>query len=610
MSERWFRRLLRLFPREFRDKHGPSMEQVFRDQMREAPSKTAQRTLWARTLGDACRTAPREHVRILGHDTTLALRAMRNSVAMTTIVLLTLALGIGANVTIFSVVNAILLRPLPFEDGDRLMRVYATRDGGPPFLSPSNPVLYDEIVDGGQFYESIVAQRFTDVTLGTDTGPERIAAMAVERAWLKVLGVELAYGRPFTDEEETTGLAADVALISHGFWLRRLGGDTSAIGRSTILIEGRPVTIVGVLPRGFQYPYENQIWIPMNLDRDRDGLWGLNIQARLRDDVSIEEARSELAVTSQRIQETDPALLNGLTLTVIPTREVLLGEDSGFILVLLGAVGFLLLLVAVNIGNLLLARAVTRQSETALRTALGASRLRQLRQVFTESVTLSLCGGALGFALAFWLRSFTPSLIPGRMTNLLEGVSMDMNVVWFTLAVSILTGVLFGLAPAIRATGTELVDVLKQGKTHGSKGTPVCDSRHRRNRARVDDSRRRRHALEPLPGPLPRRPRIRPGAHHARERAARRWRLHLRWGAAHRLRPPNGRTAPNRPRRRRRRRGSVVSVHPWQPSDRSQRRRAPSRSRKTDHIQPPPRHAGLFRRDRDGPRPRSRPRGR
>ncbi len=447
------------------------MVRTFRDELGATRSRAAIFGLWTSTLAGALRTAPKEHLRILLQDVRLAARGLGRNALVSVVAVLTLSLGIGANATLFSVVNSILLRPLPFRDDGRLVRIYTSRGGQRPYLSPTNPILFEDIERMGRFHDGIVAQRLRNVTVGTGDGPERVGAMGVTKGWLGVLGVEPFLGRGFTAEEDELGEDARVVLVSYEFWVKRFGSDPKAVGAAELVIDQKSFTVAGVMPRGFQYPYENDLWTPLDLKRNRDGLWGLNIQARLKPGVTVEEARAELAVVANEIDHEDRQLLRGMELIAVPIREVLLDQRQGYVVFLLVAVGLVLLLVSINIGNLLLARGVSRQGEMALRAALGASRFRQARQLLTESLTLSALGGVGGLALASALRRFASALIPGRMAFVLDGVAIDGRVLLFTLALTVLVGLVFGSAPAVKLSGGELGRFLKMGNSLDLRGS-------------------------------------------------------------------------------------------------------------------------------------------
>ncbi len=397
----------------------------------------------------------------LWQDLKYAARMLAAKRGFTLVVVLTLALGIGANTAIFSVVNAVLMRPLPFRDGDQMVRIYSTRDNSPPYIS-LRPRTFLAIQEQGKFFESAVAQRFTNWTLRTPEGPERIVGIAVSEDWLRTLGVEPVLGRGFTSDEAAEGQASGVVVISHGFWERRFGADPQTLGQ-TVTMNDETYTIVGVMPPGFQYPYDSEVWTPMDLRANAGAVWGLNVQARLKPGISVEAALAELETLSPHLAQEIPQELQGMELTVRPTRQVLLGDNSNLVLALAAAVGFVLLIACANVGNLLLARSVARQKELAIRTTLGASRFRQVRQLMTESVLLGLVGGIAGLGIAAWSTEFLTVLIPGRMTQVLGEIPIDGSVLGFTLVASVFTGFLFGLVPALRASRPNLQELIKEG---------------------------------------------------------------------------------------------------------------------------------------------------
>ncbi|HSR49658.1 MAG TPA: ABC transporter permease, partial [Acidobacteriota bacterium] len=278
---------------------------------------------------------------------------------------------------------------------------------------------------------------------------------------LEVLGIRPHKGRGFTHDEEQEGLRSHVVLISHALWRNHFGGTDDALGQQMTL-DREDFTVVGVMPPGFTYPYANDLWFPLHLERESEGSWGLNVQARLAEGVTLERARQELEVLARRLRADYPDILGDRTLTPVSTRDVLLGEKGHQSVALLGAVGFVLLIVCINIACLLLARSVARRREMSIRSALGATRARQIRQLLTESGLMAAAGGALGLVLALWLSRSLPILVPGRMSNLLEAVPIDSWVVLFTLALTIVAGMLFGALPSWVATRGGL-EALRRG---------------------------------------------------------------------------------------------------------------------------------------------------
>lgn len=384
-----------------------------------------------------------------------ARRILRSPVVAISIVL-SLALGIGANVAIFSVFSTALLRPLPFEDDSRLTRVYLIPDKGDERIS-LRPEVFLPLRDEARSFQSVVGQRFMSLGFETEEGPERVVAIGVTEGWSSTLGIEPQLGRPFSADEEAGGLSSGVVLISHGTWQRRFGGDEGILGKQ-VSLGGGAYSVVGVMPRGMAYPYAAEFWLPMRVAADQLGPWGLNVPARIAPGVSLEAANDELALLSDRLD-----LDEGMTLRAVPIREVLLRDDERPLLLLLAAVGFLLVIVSVNIANLLLAESLSRDREFAVRTTLGAGRLRQIRQLLTESLILALLGGALGLLVAWWVRDLLVPLLPTRVAQLTGGVTMDTRVLTFSLAVVVGTTAIVGLAPAIRASRREPQELLQGG---------------------------------------------------------------------------------------------------------------------------------------------------
>jgi putative ABC transport system permease protein len=399
-------------------------------------------------------------------DLRFALRVMGRRPLPTVAIVTTLALGIGANAAIFRVVSAAFLRPLPFADEGRLVRVYTTPETGGSHISPRMPVFLG-LRDHARCFASVVAQRFMDMTLDTEGGPERVTGIAVSSGWARALGIEPLIGRAFLPDEERRGLGSGVALASHAVWQERYGGDPGIVGR-TIRLDGQSRTIVGVMPAGLRYPYQASFWIPMVPADDEHAVWGLNIQARLRPDASLGAMRQEL----ERLSRTLPAMveLQGMTLLGVPLREDLVGDQSRLLVALLAAVGFLMLIVSVNVAHLLLASALSRGREFAIRTALGAGFLRQFRQLAAEGCVLALLGGAFGLVLAWAATSILTVLLPPTLALVVGGLPYDHRVIAFGVALSLVAGLAFGALPALQVARREPREVLRGGE-RASAGT-------------------------------------------------------------------------------------------------------------------------------------------
>ncbi len=404
-------------------------------------------------------------------DLRFAARSLRKSAGFTVVAVLTLALGIGANTAIFSVVNGVLLRPLAYEQPDRLVTI-----------AESNPVQdregfnvsypnYLEWKKQSRVFEQIAAVRTMSVTLTGGDEAARVLLSLISRELFAVLRVEPALGRGFLAEEDRPG-ADPVVILGHGLWQRRFGADPEVVGK-TIAINGSSSTVIGVMPPEFEFPSEDvELWAPIGLLADRmqnRAVHTLTTVARLEDGVSLDEAKVEMATIAARIQREFPGEDPEHTTTLIPLHERVVGNTDTILLVLMGAVAFLLLIACANVADLLMARAAARQKEIAVRTALGASRWRVIRQLVTESVLLGLTGGAAALALAFWGLDLLVAHLPPFMPRV-EQIGIDGRVLLFTLLISLLTGLIFGLLPALKASKPDIVGSLKDLVTSAAGG--------------------------------------------------------------------------------------------------------------------------------------------
>jgi putative ABC transport system permease protein len=394
----------------------------------------------------------------------------------TLIAVITLALGIGANTAIFSVVNAVLLRPLPFKDPERLVWVWGTA----PKISQSNhsPVEFLAYQAQQTSFSEMASYRNMPFTVTGAAEPEYVQGVIVSPNYFSLLGVPAARGRVFQPEDVRPG-APRMAVFSHDLWQKRYGADPNLIGRS-LTINGESATVIGVMPPNFQLNLNMELWlsprqivpdVQMSYRGDTLALREihyLKVMGRLKPGVTIEQAQAELNVVAARLEQQFPDQA-GHGAQVVSLREVAVGDVRGTLLLLFGAVGLVLLIACANVTNLLLTRTAARYREIAIRAAVGASRLSLIRQLLMESVLLSLAGGLAGWLLALWGVDLLLSLSPGGMLRLPEA-RLDTRVFLFTLAVSVAAGLIFGLAPALAASKTDLISALKEGARSVSAG--------------------------------------------------------------------------------------------------------------------------------------------
>ena len=412
-------------------------------------------------------------------DIKYAITLLIKKPAFSIVAILGLMLGVGANTAIFSVVNALLLKPLPYKEPGRLVDLWSDNTVNPKAPHAISYTNFVDWRDQSQSFEGMAAYTQNDFNLTGSGEPERVHGVQTTYNLFSLLGVNPIAGRTFLPDEDKPG-ATPVAILSFSIWQHKFGGDRGVVGRS-IDLDGSSVEVVGVLPPGFDFVRETEVWTPLAMQYDPDrrlslGLLGIG---RLKPGVSLAQARSEMAGIASGLAEQYPATNKNWTVKLVPLQEDVVGEFRTGLLVLLGAVVLVLLISCANVANLLLAQAASREKEVAVRLAIGASRSRIIRQFLTESVILGIAGGGLGLVVALFGVKLLSGL--GRNVPRAEEIGVDARVLGFTLGVSILTGLAFGLAPAFQATRADLTSSLKEG-TKGGSGAGV---RHRLRAALV-----------------------------------------------------------------------------------------------------------------------------
>jgi putative ABC transport system permease protein len=402
------------------------------------------------------------------NDLKLAFRQLRKSPAFTLVAVLTLGLGIGANTAIFSLVNGVLLRPLPFPESERI--IYFEGKNPAAGITDSN-ISYLDFTDWSQqtdlFASTAVYWTGNADLSGDGAEPEAVPRAGVTTGFFSVLGVQPVLGRAFVPEDDKPATFNEgrgtVAILSHGLWKRRFGSDPAIVGR-VVQMKSRPLTVIGVMPSGFEYPEQTQIWVnsAVNLSEEPRDNRAWSAIARLKPGIGLKQAQTRVSAINAQLDKQFHETNKGWDVSLWTLHERLVREVKPSLLALLGAVGLVLLIACANVANLLLARGAARQKEIAIRAALGASRTRVLRQMLTESILLSAIGGIAGLVLSIWLTDLLMSMLPGGAPRL-EHIGIDYRVLTFALGVSALTGVLFGIVPALQAARLDVTSALKEG---------------------------------------------------------------------------------------------------------------------------------------------------
>src|SRR3954464_1808650 len=409
-------------------------------------------------------------------DIRYGFRMLLKHKGFTAVAVIALGLGIGANTAIFSLVNGVLLRPLPFPNAERI--VYFEGNNPSEGINESN-ISFLDFMDWSRqtdLFSSTAAYWTASANLGADGAePERVLRAGVTTGFFSVLGVQPFLGRAFVPEEDKPGTTS-VAIISHGLWKRRFGSDAAIVGKQ-VQISSRPLTVVGVMPPGFEYPEQTQVWVTsaVNISEEPRDNRSWSAIARLNPGIDVQRTQTRLSALNAQLDKQFHESNKGWDVFVSTLHERLVREVKPSLLALLGAVGFVLLIACANVANLLLARSAARQKALALRAALGASRTRVLRQMLTESILLSAIGGAAGLVLSIWLTDVLMSMLPEGAPRI-EQVGIDYRVLTFALGVTALTGILFGIVPALQASKLDVTSALKEGGRSGEG--------HRRTSAR------------------------------------------------------------------------------------------------------------------------------
>jgi putative ABC transport system permease protein len=462
---RFYRALLHLYPASFRAEYGDEMESVFRARRRDATNPLAVLLLWIAEFFEILFNAIAVHWDILRQDLRYTARTLLRSPGFAVTAILVVALGIGANTAAFSVTDFVLIRGLPFPDPQRLVKIWQAEPGYQMEFSPLN---YRDVKRMSKSFEAMGAYTPDSVNLVGQGDPQRVYTIAVTSEVIPVLGTQPLLGRLFTTSDERDG-APGTVLLSYQLWQSQFGGDAGALGRKVILND-RPYLVIGVMPSHFNFPSaEVGLWIPKQFAaqefQDRNDNY-LEVVARLRPGVSLKQAQAEMNVTMQQLKRQYPAENKNTGGTVIFLRDELSDKSRLMLWALLGASACVLLIACANLANLLLTRSLGRQKELAVRAALGAGRERLVRQSMTESMVLAVLGGTLGIFVAIGAVPLLAKLVPNTLP-IASTPAVDFRVLVFAGLLTIVTGIVFGVLPAFRASGKRDMNALREGARSG-----------------------------------------------------------------------------------------------------------------------------------------------
>jgi putative ABC transport system permease protein len=460
-SEKLYGIVLHLYPAAFREEYEHEMRVAFRRRSRDQRSAIGRVFLWLSVLADTFATAAREHSDMLMHDIRYSLRALKKTPVFTAAVLITLALGIGATTAIYSLVYTVLLRPLPYTEPDRLVRIYESNQGrNIPFFAPSllNFLSWQE---ESRVFESLAAMRNVSANLTGEGEPERVKATAVTTHFWSMTGLQPVAGRVFTHRETEPGKDR-VAIISEGLWRQRYGGDSGVLGRA-ILVNGESRLVVGIAPQDAGYTSTVDLWLPLvpNPAEENRGNHVIAAIGKLHAGAGIAQANAEMNAIAERLEQRFPDSNAGWRVRLMPVKEWIVGDSRTTLYVLMAAAGLLLLAACANISGLLVTRASARSQEFGVRLALGAGRTRLVRQLTTETLVLASIGGGLGILTAFaavrWVATRVTTQLPPS-TNL----TVDWPVLIFAIGLTVTIGLVFGIAPAGAVRRADIMTPLRK----------------------------------------------------------------------------------------------------------------------------------------------------